>query len=167
MFQFFALISLFFIHVFLCVFISFTFDVRIYLIIAFFIVFIPTLFLIQTYSDTIDGNIWSTPFQLFKICKVTSQFFKFLFVLQSSSINSCILIWYNPLMCIRVPARSGIFCFVFINTDITVMCFHSFFLLYIHSLFPFRLTWSVFLALIIIRTQSLFMLICFNIERTC
>ena len=72
---------------FLCTFISFTFAVSNYMRTVLFVVFITTLFLIQNYYYTIEGNICSAPFQLFRVHNTTSQFFKLIFYLNNSYIK--------------------------------------------------------------------------------
>ena len=162
-----ARIFLLFAHAFLRAFISFTFNVRIYLTIVLFVVFVPPLFHLQTYSDTIDGNIWSAPFQFFKVCSMTLQLFKVWFLLQNIFHKTHGYLLDRIHWCTCVFLRWVTDFFVFLNTDITITCFHSFFLTCTHSLFSFESNWSIFLTLVIMRTQSLFVLSCFTFQCTC
>ena len=66
----------FFARVLLCTLISFTFVISIYLTIFLLIVFITTLFLLKIYTETIEGNISSVIFWLFKFCSAPFRLFK-------------------------------------------------------------------------------------------
>ena len=74
-----------FTRIFIHTFIAFTYFVIIYLTIAIFIVFISTLFHLRMYADTIDINIFSVPFQFFKVHNIFLLLFKIQFVLQKLS----------------------------------------------------------------------------------
>ena len=84
-FKFFFFFFPLFARIFIHTFIAFTYFVRIYLTIAIFIVFISTLFHLRMYADTIDINIFSVPFQFFKVHNIFLLLFKIQFVLQKLS----------------------------------------------------------------------------------
>ena len=76
-FRFFARVLLLFAPVFFRFFISVSFAVNIYQKTVLFIVFINTLFQLQTYDYNISGNICGMDFQFFKVRNTILQVFKF------------------------------------------------------------------------------------------
>ena len=91
-----------FAHVLLCTFISFNFAIIIYPTISLLVVFISTLFLLQIYADTINGNICSETFQGFQSLKREFS------ILRSYICTSKLLPWTNGqfLDIIRLCARA-------------------------------------------------------------
>ena len=154
-------------HIFLCTFITFTFAIMVYLTIVLFIVFSPTLILLQIYAETINSNICSAPFYFFKLHNTISQLFKVQFVLRKlfhKTHGYCI----DRICCCEctfVRWVEDVFN-TFKSTDINVTSFHTLFVMCIHSFFPLRCTQIIFLALIIVCTKSLFILVLFNVAHT-
>ena len=162
MFQFVWSCFIFFCSCYLFTFIAFTVFASIYLTIVLIFLFIPNLFLLQTYPDTINSNISSTPFWFFKVCNMILQVFKVRFELQKIFYKTHEYFLDRICCCARVLVRwvEDIFT-AFVNTNTTVPCFHRFFVTCIHSFSIIRRTQSLLSNLIIIPNWRLFMFVCF------
>ena len=131
-FSLFSRILLLFAHFFLHTFINFTFVVMIFMKSFILIVFIPALLLVWIYSDNINGDIWSTPFQLFNFCNSSLQYLKFLFVLWNLSLKAHGY-FLDRIRCCAYAFLRWVADVLseLINIDIIVTCFHSFFVTWI------------------------------------
>ena len=141
-----------------------------------FVVFIPTLFLLQMYIDNIAGNICSVTLRFFKVHR---SLFRFLnprydftsiqipILLQKLFYNTHGYFLYVVRCCVNPIARwvEAVFD-ALINTNIIITWFHRFFLTRIENLFLFRRTWSLFFVFIIRRTWTFFRFVCIIVART-
>ena len=130
--------------------------------------FISTLFLLQMYTDNVDDKNFSALFCFLRVCNTIFQTLKVQFVLRNifSKTYGYFLDRISCCACAFVRWMTYIF-YQFIQTDITVMWFHSLLMTFIHSFLLFRRTRSLLLALIIMRTWSIFMSVCFIVAYTC
>ena len=145
--------------------------------IVLFVVLIPNFFLLWLYTDTIDYNIFSAtfwffkvrsaPFWFFKICNTISQVFKVRFVFRNIfyKTHGYFLDIISCCECAFVRWVEDFFA-AFINTNITITWFHRFFVKCIYTFFLFSSTRGLLFALVIIRTQIIFMFVCFIFPRT-
>ena len=129
-------------------FIIFNIVIIIYLTISLFVVFITTLFLLRMHIDTIEGNISSATFWFSKFRNNIFQVFKLRSILCKILYNTHGYILNRICWCARKFVRwvEDVFA-VFIN----------------NSFFLFRRTWIIFIDLIIIQTQTIFMLVWFSV----
>ena len=127
----------------------------------------PTFFLLRKYTDTIDGSIGSNMRSVFKICSALFRICSTSFVLLMINNNTFLhILIFNFLLfrqlfhptdvyslwctCVLIRWVAEVI-YAFIDTNITIMWF----------LFIFVHAWSLFLALVIIRTWSFFMFVHF------
>ena len=135
--------------------------------IVIFVVFISTLFLLRIYTANIDGNIYSAPFCVLKVHNTIFQISKVHYLLWTLFYKTHGYFLYRNYCCAGAFVRwVADVVSTFIHTDITVMSFRSLIMTCIHSFLIFRRTQSIFLALIIIRTWSIFIFVCFIVAHT-
>ena len=152
---------------FLHAFISITFVVIIYLMITIWL-FSFSLCFFCWYILTLTTVIFAAHlFEFLKFRNTILQVFRVRFVFRNIFYKTNGYLLDRTRCCARtLISWLSYVLLAFIYTNITATCFQRFFMMRIHSLFLFGCTGSLFFSLIIIRTQSIFMLVCFIVSHT-